>query len=182
MADKTFLDDVGQIDLELDVPFNEFEDEFPQDTQEEIEKLPMQSIKTVNSTGSAEILTKSCVVDKDTSGLSNEGLLIKLGQGTKHEESTNDDDVEEGEVLSQEEEMQLLMDTMKDDTKDNVEDGQNISCVHQNRGNLKRKVDRNDSALDEEADMDVDENLLLESDEDSMLQEKKFKKEEDGEG
>ncbi|XP_031553052.1 phosphorylated adapter RNA export protein-like [Actinia tenebrosa] len=178
MADKTFLDEVDQIDLELDVPFNEFEDEFQQNTTNNIENLPKQSNETVKATDSAENLTKSCVVGKETFGLSNDGHLIKLGkpESTGHTELSKD--VEEGEVLIQEEEMELLKDTITDDTEDsNVEDGQNISRFDENRENLKRKLDNNDAALDEEADMDIDDNLILESDEESMLQEKKCKKE-----
>lgn len=177
MADKTFLDEVDQIDLGLDVSLNEFEDEFQRDTQEETESSPNKCIKTRDSTCSGENLKRSCVVAGDSSELSEEGLL-ESEHCTKDGKLSKDDDVEEGEVLSQEEEMQLLMD---DTERNDIEDGQNIPLLNQ-RENLKRKVDNSDAVLDEEVGMDVDESLLLESDEESMLQEKKCKKEEDGEG
>jgi hypothetical protein len=186
MADKKCFEEDDQIDLGLDISFNEFEDEFQEETQSNVELLCKRNNSGVDTKVSGENVTECGVVEN------NENSELSFGQRNlnkteafvgKEVTKNTDNDEEEGQLLSLDEEMDLLIDAMKDDTAGSsaVESSQNIlreSHSSQGKGELKRKMDGHSTSFDVEADMDIDDGLLLDSDDESMSQEKKCKTEE----
>ncbi|KAK3734995.1 hypothetical protein QZH41_015097, partial [Actinostola sp. cb2023] len=175
MADKADCED--EFDLELDIVFNEFEDEFQQECNKTTESVYRQADTDECTTEFEENSKNSelknvCFTTVSDDKNSNKTEVIL---DTEHSQPSED----EGELLKSEEELELKTDNKLQKVQNEISAENPDKILSRGDDSLKRKIDNNNTLFEEDIQMDIDEDGLLDSKDESQPRgEKKCKVEE----